>query len=248
VNDAEFELLDRIEDDHWWFVGKRLLLRALADRHAPSGRLLDLGCGTGGVLRNLSGNRPCLGADRSRAGLLVCRKKGFDRLVCADLSRIPFAPGSFDTVMALDVIEHLDDEVGFLRAASELCSPDGVLIIAVPAFQWMWSQHDETFQHRRRYNARQLRSTLEGAGLEVERLTYTNLFPFPLVALWRLVSHRLGAGRLAPKHDFFRLPGPLNRLLIGLYALEAWLLGRFDLPFGVSVVGIARRAAPGAST
>jgi len=156
------------------------------------------------------------------------------------------APGSFDTVMALDVIEHLDDEVGFLRAASELCSPDGVLIIAVPAFQWMWSQHDETFQHRRRYSARQLRSTLEGAGLEVERLTYTNLFPFPLVALWRLVSHRLGAGRLAPKHDFFRLPGPLNRLLIGLYALEAWLLGRFDLPFGVSVVGIARRTTPGA--
>ncbi len=240
MNDKEFELLDAIEDDHWWFVGKRLLLRSLLRRHAPQGRLLDLGCGTGGVLRDAAPDRACLGVDASMVGLQVCRRKGFERLVCADLAHIPFRPGDFDAVLALDVIEHLDDDVKFLREASRLCAPGAPLIVAVPAYTLLWSQHDETFQHRRRYSARQLRSALCAAGLEVERITFTNSLLFPVAAVWRILSYRLGLGRFAPSHDFCPLPSPLNALLVAVYRFEAWLLQRVDLPVGVSVVGVAR--------
>lgn len=240
MHPEEFKLLDDIEDDHWWFVGKRLLLTSLLRRHTRHGALLDLGCGTGGVLREIGGDRLALGVDGSMEGLRVCRKKGFERVVRADLSCMPFTEGDFETVLALDVIEHLDDDVGFLREAAKMCARGGTLIIAVPAFQMLWSQHDETFEHRRRYTAGQLREVLIAAGLEVERITYTNSMLFPVAAVWRILSYRVGLGRFAPRHDFWPVPGWVNRLFVALYRFEAWLLERIDLPAGISVVAIAR--------
>jgi len=117
------------------------------------------------------------------------------------------------------------------------------MIIAVPAFQALWSQHDETFEHRRRYTGKQLEAVARAAGLEPERTTYTNTIVFPAAAVWRLFSYRLGLGRFAPKHDFWAIPRWLNSLLIRAYRLEAWLLRRVDLPFGVSVVCVARKFA-----
>lgn len=240
MHPEEFKLLDEIEDDHWWFVGKRLLLTSLLRRHARDGALLDLGCGTGGVLREVEGERIVLGVDGSIDGLRVCRRKGLASLVCADLSRMPFASGDFEVVLALDVIEHLDDDVGFLRDAATLCVRGGTMIVAVPAFQLLWSQHDETFQHRLRYSARQLRSVLGAAGLAVDRITYTNSLLFPLAAVWRILSYRVGLGRFAPRHDFWPVPRWVNRLFVSLYVLEAWLLRRVDLPVGLSVVAVVR--------
>jgi SAM-dependent methyltransferase len=245
MHEEEFRLLDSIEDDHWWFVGKRRILEALLASDPATGRLLDLGCGTGGVLREIAPERPCVGLDRSALALRICRDKGFRELARGDLSALPFAPASFETVIALDVIEHLDDDVGFLRQAARLCAPGGRMIVAVPAFQLLWSQHDETFEHRRRYRARQLEEVVRAAGLQLERTTYTNFFVFPVAALWRVLSYRLGLGRLAPRHDFWPLPRFVNALLVRLYTLEARLLRSLDLPVGVSLVCVARRPGTG---
>ena len=242
MNEREFEVLDRIEEDHWWFRGKRLLLRALLGDRVP-GRLVDLGCGTGGVLRDWMREGVCLGVDRSSFALSVCRAKGFPRLVQGDLTTLPLRPTSFDTVLALDVIEHLPDDVAFLKGAAALCAPGGRVIVGVPAFQLLWSQHDRTFQHHRRYSAGQLRAAVLAAGLRIERITYTNFLVFPATAVWRILSYRLGLGRLAPAHDLWTLPRWLNGALTRVYQLEARLLQRFDLPFGVSVVCIASRSA-----
>lgn len=244
MNDEEFHLLDRIEDDHWWFVGKRLLLHAIADRFTGGGRLLDLGCGTGGILNDWTRENRCYGVDRSRLAVEICRKRGLEGVAQGDLAAPPLASGSFDLVFALDVIEHLDDDAGFLESARQLCAPGGRLIIAVPAFQSLWSRHDETFQHRRRYSARQLEATVRAAGLEIERLTFTHVIIFPAAAFWRLLSGRTPLRRVAPKTDFWPVPRWLNRLLILLYRLEARLLSRWDAPFGLSVVCVAR--VPGA--
>jgi ubiquinone/menaquinone biosynthesis C-methylase UbiE len=108
VNDPEFRLLEEIEEDHWWFVGKRHLLRSLlGDSHAGE-RVLDLGCGTGGILRELMPDCRCYGMDRSELGLRICRERGSTSLTRGDLREIPFPSGSFDTVLMMDVIEHLE--------------------------------------------------------------------------------------------------------------------------------------------
>ena len=241
MNDQEFRLLDQIEADHWWFVGKRLILRAVLEAGVRGDRLLDLGCGTGGVLRDWMDESQCFGIDRNRLALEICARNGFKRLVCGNLTALPFRNESFDAVLLMDVIEHLEDDVAFLRTASELCAPGGRVVVAVPAYQMLWSQHDVTFEHQRRYSAKQLETVLHQSGLELERLTYTNTLLFPIAAVWRLVSYRLGLGRLAPKHDFWPIPRWLNRLLTGFYLLEARLLERFDLPFGLSILCVARR-------
>ena len=244
MHPEEFKLMDAIEDSHWWFVGKRLLLSSLLDRHARAGTLLDLGCGTGGVLRDVGEHRLALGVDGAMDGLRACRRKGLTNVVCADLANMPFVRGDCEVLLALDVIEHLDDDVGFLREAGKLCPPGGTLIISTPAYQWLWSKHDEAFDHRRRYTARGLERVLAAAGLAVERITYTNTLLFPVAAVWRLLS-RAGLGRFAPRNDFWPVPAWLNRILVAVYSVEARLLRRIDLPFGLSVVAVAR--TPGAS-
>jgi SAM-dependent methyltransferase len=240
MNEAELQQMERLEEDHWWFIGKRLLLHALLFEWHPAGRILDLGCGMGAILREFQASAACFGTDISPYALRVCRSKGVAAVVQADLLAPPFCAGSFDLVVAIDVIEHLDDDVAFLRAAHELLAPGGRLVIVAPAFQLLWSQHDVAFQHRRRYTARSLRAAMERAELDVERVSYLHTLVFPVALVWRLASYRLGIGRFAPKTDFWPVPAWLNRLLAGAYRIEAWLLERFDLPVGVSVACIAR--------
>ena len=241
MHESQFRELDRLEGGHWWFVGKRLLLRTLLEGDPGRGRLLDLGCGTGGVLREIAGERPCLGIDGSALALRMCRARGFTRLARGDLAALPFPPESFATVLALDVIEHLDDDVGFLRNAARLCTPGGRMVVAVPAFSWLWSRHDEVHQHRRRYTARGLERVVRAAGLAPERITYTNFFVFPVAAVWRILSYRLGLGRFGPRSDHWPIPGFLNALLVRVYRLESRLLRHLDLPLGVSLACVARR-------
>jgi hypothetical protein len=111
----------------------------------------------------------------------------------------------------------------------------------------LWSQHDETFQHRRRYTASQLEAVVRAAGLEPERTTYLHAAIFPVALAWRVTSRRLGLGRFAPRHDFWPIPRLLNRMLVWVYRLEARIARRFDLPFGVSVACVARRAGAAAA-
>jgi len=134
VNEAEFRLLDQIEEDHWWFVGKRMILRALLCDLATGSRILDLGCGTGGILRDWMDRSVCVGVDRSSLALQICARRGFSTLARADLTRLPFREGSFDVLLLMDVIEHLDDDVEFLRAASRLVEEGAQVVVAVPAF------------------------------------------------------------------------------------------------------------------
>lgn len=241
MNDEEFRLLDEIEEDHWWFVGKRFIMRALLDRYPQGLRFLDLGCGTGGILRDWMGENACVGVDRSELALKICKKNGFNSLVRGDLMSLPFKPDCFDIVMLMDVIEHLPDDVAFLKDVSQVCAKGGRVVIAVPAFQLLWSQHDVTFEHHRRYSARQLEEVARAAGLEPERITFTNSLLFPVALVWRLASYRLGLGRFTPKHDFWPIPKWLNAILVQVYRFEAWMLRRINLPLGVSVVCIARK-------
>jgi SAM-dependent methyltransferase len=234
-----------LESHHWWFVGKRLLVDSLlaSVALAPSHRVLDVGCGTGGTLAHLRDRAAnagvMVGVDRSEVALAHCRQRGLSDLARADGGQLPFAPASFDLILMLDVLEHHADERGFLENVRLLLRPGGALLVSVPAFQFLWSEHDEALHHVRRYTAGRLRRVLELARFSVRRLTYTNLLAFPPALLVRGVLKRFGFGREGGTD--FTPPNPLlNRLLIAGYRLEASSLRWVPrLPVGLSVAAVA---------
>jgi len=138
------------------------------------------------------------------------------------------------------VLEHVADEAGALRACRRLLAPGGRLVVTVPAYAWLWSRHDELLGHRRRYTAGSLRAVVEAAGFAVDRVTYFNTLLAPPIMATRIVRAALRRSR----HDLER-PAPLvNRLLARAFGAEATLLRFASLPFGISILLIARAAEP----
>jgi 2-polyprenyl-3-methyl-5-hydroxy-6-metoxy-1,4-benzoquinol methylase len=241
MDDAAIDEMAAFEDHHWWFVGKRLLVSSLlAERlRRPGLRILDVGCGTGGVLSGLSAYGTTIGVDRSPRALHHSRVRGVTHVAAADMDRLPFGAAAFDLVIMLDVLEHFADEAAVLRDVRRLLRPDGALLVSVPAFQALFSEHDVALQHFRRYAAPQLRRALEANGFDVRRLTYTNVAALGPAAIVRGLLPRLGVRRPAGT-DFREHAEWVNRLLIATYRLEAATLRVLPrLPAGLSVAALA---------
>ena len=239
----EIEKMFRLEDTYWWFVARRRLVALLLNRYAArrqGQRVLDVGCGTGGTLATLAPYGEVWAADLSIEALGCCRRRSFGRLVQTDAERLSLAGESFDIITCLDVLEHVDD-VAALAELHRVCRPGGLLLITVPAYPFLWSEHDEALAHKRRYYAGDLRRKLVAAGFEVVRMTHIITALFLPVLVLRLLQRLRPRGRAAPQTAHIILPGPLNTLLIWLCQLEARLSLVFSLPFGVSVVAVARR-------
>ena len=152
---------------------------------------------------------------------------------------IPFKAGSFDVVTAFDVIEHVEKDVESLGKLAEQLAPGGRLFMTVPALPWLWSKHDETHHHFRRYTKASLNETLRKAGLEPVRISYFNTFLFPLIAGLRLARKALGITESADD----AMPGPAaNSMLKAVFGAESSLVGRIPLPIGVSLMAVAKRA------
>jgi SAM-dependent methyltransferase len=241
--DAHAEMY-RVEGTHFWFVGTRtvvmdLLTAALAGGRSGA-RVLDVGCGTGYTLTRLPPWARGVGLDRSSHALGLAASRGLRaQLVQGDMGRLPFAAGSFDAVLALDVLEHLQDDHGAAAEVARVLRPGGVALVTVPAFRFLWSAHDEALSHVRRYRLGEIAEVLRSAGLVVERASYYNFWLFPLIASVRLVQ-RLRPDR-EPTTDVQVPPGPVNRALTALLGSERHLLKRGSLPVGVSCILVARR-------
>jgi len=246
----------KVEDRHWWFVGRRAVVGALlgqalgkADVAPSSRRILDVGCGTGGMLPLLSRFGRVTGVDSEPLALDYCRRRGFDDV---HLQEGFAASTPFDVITLFDVLEHVPDDVGFLAWLRGLMNPDGRLVLTVPAFPFLWSRHDELNHHQRRYRRPDLKSTLEKGGFRVERLTYFNFWLFPAAVATRAGGAKPGAGQDAgPRPDNgadaeeilkpLRI-GAMNPWLTRILASEAGLVRHLDLPWGVSLAAIARPA------
>jgi SAM-dependent methyltransferase len=233
----------RLEEGYWWYRGLRDRIAFLLDAHAPHFQsLLDAGCGTGGVLHRLRELRPqarLVGLDASPFALRRCRSRGFRLLARASVNEPGFRSESFDVVTCNDVLyfEGVDDE----RALAELArvvAPGGVLVLNLPAFEFLRGAHDEFVSTRRRYTRSDVARLVVGAGLRVVRITYWNAALFPVVALVRQL-------RKTRKHtlesDLRPISATLDRLLYALLRLEAVWLRYGSLPFGTSVLCVARK-------
>lgn len=234
----------RIEDRHWWFIGRRRILLAMLDRYLGPGdgerRILDLGCGTGEMLGHLERYGRAEGVDADEQAVEFSRRRGANvRLLESD--QIPFEDSSFDLVTALDVLEHVENEAQTVAEMARVLRPSGTLLATVPAYQWMWGAQDEISHHLRRYTARRLGRRLGAGGFEIERLTYFNTVLFPPIAAVRVARRALPSpNRGQPRSDFEMTgEGAANRLLARIFGSEARWLGRHDLPFGVSLLALA---------
>ena len=245
MRERELRQMFALEDTYWWFVGRRYLIKRLLRRHLPKRRPLhtaDIGCGTGGLWSLLSPLGQAVGLDQAEAAIEYSRSRGWQRLVLGSADRLPFRNGVFDLITALDVLEHVADDKAALCEISRVLRPDGLLLVTVPAYRFLWSEHDQALGHCRRYTARELRARLLQAGLRPVQLSYAITLMFPLVLAYRLFR-RLSTWRVArvPQTALVALPAPLNQLLVASLRLEAALLTRLPLPVGVSVVAAARR-------
>jgi ubiquinone/menaquinone biosynthesis C-methylase UbiE len=238
----EYEAMFQLENSYWWYVARRrLVVDLLRDEiHGDANaRILDVGCGTGSNVQALAGLGSTIGIDASSDALHFCQKRGIGSVAHSLVEQLPFTDRSFRVVTALDLLEHTDDDLHALREIRRVCQTDGLVLITVPAYGFLWSEHDEALKHRRRYGANELRNKLKLTGFEVIRTSYfiSALF-FPILALRIWQSIHKDSTR--PKTSLVVLPGWLNSSLIGLLRMEQFLFQRINLPFGVSIVALAR--------
>lgn len=236
----------QLEDRHWWFLGRRRIVRSIIEGIRPGQNLeiLDVGCGTGGNLPMLAEFGVVTGSEFDPEAAAIAAERGVAEIVRSGLpAQMPFADGQFQLVTLLDVLEHIEEDQASLETLVKLLQPGGHLVVTVPAFEFLWGQHDIEHHHRRRYRAAQLRLGLEASGLQVQWLSYYNSLLFPLVALVRLLRRVMpahgedsGAGR-----ELALPPAAINRLLERLFASERHWLGRRYVPFGVSLIAVAQK-------
>lgn len=240
-----YPCMAQVEDTHWWFASRRAIVDRIIGRLGlpKDAAILEPGCGTGGNFAMLARHGRVYAMDSNEAALGFSRARGEAEVALGRLPEgIPFGDRRFDLVVMTDVLEHLDDDAGTLRALRERLKPGGWMLATVPAMQWLWSAHDVAHHHVRRYDACGLRTLVNEAGYEVRYLSYYNFILFPAVASIRLLQRATGikAARDGHSHDL-RMPSRLmNTILLKIFASERYLVGGWSLPFGVSLIVLAR--------
>jgi SAM-dependent methyltransferase len=256
MNVDEYRTMRDVEDYFWWYVGFRRIYGALLDRYcrqAAAGRVLDAGCGTGSFLVFLEERyhpRRLTGVDFIQEALDFCAGRGFEDLVRASVVELPFEDRSFDLVVSLDVLCHRSVPVELvpLREFRRVLEPGGYLLLNLPAFQFIYSEHDMAVHTSRRYRRQEVEAMLRASGFRPLVTTYANFFTFPAVAGVRLAQKAsrafagsgAGPGEDEHKSDLNPLPDVANRALTAVLGAEAHLVTRFRLPFGSSVTALAQ--------
>lgn len=241
MESALYKEMDTIEQTHWWFLGRRAVVFEVLRRFAPGKKLLDVGLGTGqNAALFMKEGFEVTGLEPSGEAVALALQKAPGLKIIEDSfpsARVPEA--FFDVIVLLDVIEHIEDDREALRGVYRALRPGGIALITTPAFPFLWSRHDELAHHYRRYRRAELKHTLKAAGFATPLLSYYNFFLFPGVALLRFMYKLLGIKK--NESDFGSTPGFLNKPLGALFGFERVLLRFFALPFGVSLLAVARK-------
>lgn len=249
-----------VEAQHWWFQARREIVQAVAaaaisapdtaqaatGTMQPKARILDVGCGTGFFLDAVKDTYETWGVDASPVAVNLCHERGLKNVFLGSATNLSaVADKQFDAVFFLDVIEHLDDDRAALLNAAALLRPNGVVIITVPAFMFMWTQHDDLNQHKRRYVRAQLETLLRDMHFDILKLSYFNAWLFPVAVavrtgkkLLRFLTPGADAG-----DEFAMPPARINTLFRNIFASEkkTLLSQRGTFSAGLSLIAVARR-------
>src|SRR3954471_3118528 len=239
---AELNAMLRADERHWWYRGRRRVIRAELDRLPlpRPWRILDAGCGSGRTMDELASYGDVSGVDLSPTAVGAARRRGFDDVRQGSLDALPWPDASFDVATCLDVVEHVADDRHALAELRRITRPDGFLLVTVPAYPSLWSQHDVVNRHYRRYRAGSLRAAAVAAGWHVRHDTHFNTTLLAPAAAVRL------AGRCPhPERSDLELTPPcLDGLLEMPLRVEAELLSRgVRLPVGLSLLAVLENPA-----
>lgn len=244
MSPAEHDRMRAVEDDYWWYRALRKEVAGMIRPPRPGFSLLDAGCGSGGMLAALArrfSSAVLVGMDLSDHGLALTARRGTGAtLVPGNVNQLPFPNSQFDFVLSLDVLTNrgVDDQVA-LREAHRVLRSGGELIVNVAALAFLQGSHDVAVDADRRYTRSQLVALLREAGFSINRLTYWNMSLLPVIALVRWRSRKTPSAEA--KSDFAPLPLGLNATFAGLMGLEFALSSVVPLPFGTSLLALARK-------
>lgn len=245
LNPNEYELMFQVERKHWWYQGMRNITEALLKERYPNDinlDILDAGCGTGSAMMDyLSKFGTVTGVDLSSFALDFSKKRGANRLGRASVLNLPFADSQFDLVTSFDVLyeDSVSNDESALKEFFRVVRPGGRVYLRLPAYNWLRGQHDKVIHTARRYHLKQVASLLQANNAEIELISYANMFLFP-AALFKRVFDQLFNNR-PPVSDLEFPAGPVNGLLQNILTFESLLLKKISLPFGLSIIAIAKK-------
>ncbi len=242
-----YQINYEFEENHWWFLGRRKILCSVIQDVINKGhlqtksiRILDYGCGTGGLTQTLDAFGSVTGVDESEEAIRYCRERGLENVEkiqsANDLPNL-----TFHLVCSFDVLEHFEDDTGLLTELYRTLQPGGILFLTVPAFQCLWSGEDEVSKHVRRYRKRELTQKVHETGFEIVKASYFNFSLFPMVFVIRTFNRMFRPSTLQ-RSDVTPAKEPLNTLLKNIFSFERFVLRYAGFPLGVSLLVVARKA------
>ncbi|AHB40332.1 TPA: class I SAM-dependent methyltransferase [candidate division WWE3 bacterium] len=245
VTSTEIEKMADMENEYWWHIGKRHLVKALVERHFGDKRnlsILDVGCGTGALARALTEFGAVTGFDVSSDAIAFCKSKGLGNVFVQDVSKLEEKQYArkFNLILALDVLEHVQDDVLVMQKIRKMLTDDGLFFVNVPAHKFLWSEHDEALEHKRRYHRVELTKKLSDAGFEIVSNSYFVTVISPLIILYRMWGNIFGKSAY-PKTSYVLLPKKLNDFFVALLKIETRILLKTHIPFGVTLNVVARK-------
>ncbi len=242
----EYTTLYNMEDSFWWYVGLRDLVFCCVDKFTSfkgdNFNILDAGCGTGGVLSGLRAYKT-YGLDISEEAIKFCKLRKLNNIVQGSICDIPFDNNFFDLIISLDVLYHLSvNDTKALEELHRVLCKSGRLMLNLPAYGFLKSEHDKAVHTRHRYTTKEVKLKLRNSGFSIESITYRNTILFPLALVIRLMKKLLPKNKVKPKSDLILLPNLLNGFLTQILFLENRLiLSGFKFPFGLSIFCVAKK-------
>lgn len=236
----EFQKLNEVQDTNWWFAAQRRLVTDYLEKNYGRSnhlRILNVACACGTYSRHMARFGKIYNIDISKEALKYCLNNGVREVVQADATLLPFKENSFDLVLAIDAFEHFPDDRQAMKEIRRVLKEGGRMLLTVPAFNFLWSPHDEALHHLRRYTATGLVPKILDSGFKVEFVSYWTMLLLPAIYIFRRIRKILSSETDTPKSDLFiALPRPLENLLGFTLGLETFLMKRnLKLPFGLSL-------------